>query len=201
MISCDDYQNKIVAVLDNEVNEDDEKMLFTHLAECPECRAFHAEAIRTRHIFSIAMATKPKVTIRRQFMRMVEAEAQQWQNRSGPPQIHRQTRLKTDSRHLVIAGGLVAAVLLIVSWLACYSMSRELAELQGQLQGAQQDLAIAHAQGQSEEGRNRERKAITALYLRMAELEQRVEQVSRLRNTLLPEEQYGLSGKQDGLYK
>jgi len=199
MISCDDYQKKVVALLDNESSEEDEKLLSAHLAECPDCRAFYGEAMRTRQLFSIATATKPAVTIGRQFMRIVEADAQQGKNRSGPPQTRSQTRFKMDSRRLLMAGGLAAAILVVVSWLACYAMSREVGQLRSQLQGAQQDLAVALAQGQTEKDRDKEQTAITALYLRMAELEQRVERVSLPRTILLPVERHGLSDRQDDL--
>jgi len=194
MISCDDYQKKVVALLDNESSEEDEKLLSAHLAECPDCRAFYGEAMRTRQLFSIATATK-----RRRFMRIVEADAQQGKNRSGPPQTRSQTRFKMDSRRLLMAGGLAAAILVVVSWLACYAMSREVGQLRSQLQGAQQDLAVALAQGQTEKDRDKEQTAITALYLRMAELEQRVERVSLPRTILLPVERHGLSDRQDDL--
>ncbi len=72
-------------------------------------------------------------------------------------------------------------------------------ELRSQLQGAQRDLAVARAQGQAAEDRDREQKAITALYLRMSELEQRVERVPQLRNTFMPAAQYGSSDRQDDL--
>ncbi len=199
MISCDDYQSKIVAVLDGESSEEVEKLLFAHLAECAECRTFHAEAIRTRHFFSIATAIKPPAKIGRQFMRTVEADAQRGQNRPGPTRTRGQTGFKAESRRLLMAGGLAAAVLLVVSWLACYAMSRKVMELRSQLQGAQRDLAVARAQGQAAEDRDREQKAITALYLRMSELEQRVERVPQLRNTFMPAAQYGSSDRQDDL--
>ena len=195
MISCDDYQNKVVAVLDNESSEQDEKLLSTHLAECPACRAFYAEAMRTRQLFSIATATKPAVTIGRQFMRTVEADAQQGQNRSGPPQTSSQTRFKMDSRRLLMAGGLAAVVLVAVSWLACYVMSREVAQLRSQLQGAQQDLAVARAEEQRKEDRVREQRAITALYVRMAELERRVERFPSRGTAFLPTELTGPSNR------
>jgi anti-sigma factor RsiW len=188
MISCNDYQNKIVAVLDSECSEEDQKLIFAHLAECPECRAFYVEAIRTRQLFSIAMATKAPVTIGRQFMQTVEAEAQQSRSRSSPTQPRRQTRFKMNSRRLVMAGGLAASFLVVVSWLACYAMSRQVGQLRSQLQGARQDLVVARAQGQAAEERDRQQKAIRALYQRMSELEDRFDRYSSSRATFLPAE-------------
>jgi len=199
MITCDDYQNKVVVVLDSESSEQDEKLLFAHLAECPECRAFHAEVTRNRRLFSVVIATKTTVAIGQDFMRTVEADALRSKALYGKKEIRSHAQFWDKHSRVILVGGLAAALLVIVSWLACYAMSRETAELREQLQGAQKDLAVALAQGQLEEDRDREQRAITALYLRMAELEQRVERVSHPRNTLLPAEQYGLSGKQDDL--
>jgi anti-sigma factor RsiW len=199
MNSCDDYQTKIVAVLDGESSEETERLLFAHLAECAECRAFYAEAIRTRRLFSIAMAMKPTMKIGRQFVRTLESDGQRGRNRRGPTSGRGQTGFKVGSHHFLIAGSLVAAILVIVSWLTCYAMSKEVAELRGQLQGTRQDLAVARAQGQAAEDREKEQKAVTALYLRMSELEQRVERVSQLRSTFMPAVQYRSPDRQDDL--
>ena len=64
MISCDEYQKKMVAVLDNEGSDEDERLLSAHLADCPECRAFYDGMVSTRQLFSIATATKGTTTIR-----------------------------------------------------------------------------------------------------------------------------------------
>ena len=158
MISCDDYRNRMVAVLDDESSEEDRKLLFDHLAGCPECRAFYGEAIRTKHLFSIAAATKPTVTMGRQLMRTVEADANQGRNRPGRSETSDRVRSRVDLR--LWASGLAAAVLVLISWLACYAMSREITELRGQLQGAKRDLAVALAQGQAAEDRDKEQRAI-----------------------------------------
>ena len=199
MISCDEYQKKMVAVLDNEGSEEDERLLSAHLADCPECRAFYDGMVSTRQLFSIATATKAAVTIGKDFLRTVEADALRSKKLSGKKHIRSRPLFWHKLPRLVWAGGLAAAFLIILSWLACYAMSREVAALRIQLQGAQQDLAVALAQRQSEEDRDEEQKAITALYLRMAELERRVEGGSLPRTTLLPAERYGVLDRQDDL--
>lgn len=199
MISCNEYQKKMVAVLDNEGSEEDERLLSAHLADCTECQAFYDGMVSTRQLFSIATATKATVTIGQDFLRTVEADALRSKKLSRKKPIRSRALFWHKLPRVVWAGGLAAALLVIVSWLACYSLAREVAELRSQLQGAQQDLAVAHAQRQSEEDRDKEQRAITALYLRMAELEQRVERVSLPRNTLLPVERYGLPDRQDDL--
>ena len=67
-------------------------------------------------------------------------------------------RTRTLSRNklsrVMWAGGAAAAVFLIVaSWLACYSLSREVADVRGRLQAANQDLAVVRAEKQIEEDR------------------------------------------------
>lgn len=199
MISCDDYQKKIVAVLDNEGSEEDERLLSAHLADCPECRAFYAEMVSTRQLFSIAAAKKAAVTIGQDFMRTVEADALRSKKLSGKKDIRSRAPFWDKLPRVVWAGGLATALLVIVSWLACYSLAREVADLKGQLQTAQQHLAIAQEEKQLEEDREREQKAITALYLRMAELEERVDRFSSQRTAFFPTELNGLSDRRSDL--
>lgn len=199
MISCDEYQKKMVAVLDNEGSEEDERLLSAHLRDCPECRAFYDGMVSTRQLFSIATATKATVTIGQDFLRTVEADALRSKKWSGKKHIRSRALFWDKLPRLAWASGLAAAVLVIVSWLACYSLTKEVADLKGQLQDAQQHLAVAQAEKQLEEDRQREQKAITALYLRMAELEERVERFSWPRATFFPTELSGLSDRRSDL--
>jgi len=199
MISCDEYQIKMVAVLDNEGSEEDERLLSAHLADCPECRAFYDGMVSTRQLFSIATATKATVTIGQDFMRTVEADALRSKKLSGKKPIRSRELFWDKLPRVAWAGGLAAALLVIVSWLACYALAKEVADLKGQLRDAQQHLAIAQAEKQLEEGREREQKAITALYLRMAELEERVGRFSSPRTAFFPTELNGLSGRRSDL--
>ncbi|MFC1765374.1 anti-sigma factor family protein [Planctomycetota bacterium] len=192
MMSCEDYQKTIVTALDCEGSEQQEKRIFAHLADCQECRTVYAEAIRTRQLFSIATATKNTVTIGQQFVQAVEAEVQKGRNSSHPTETRTRTELRTNFHGLVWAGGVAAAVLLAVSWLACYWISREVTNLRSQLQGTQQELASARAQSQREEDHDREQRAITALYLRMAELEKQVERSGSHRPAFYSVERNGL---------
>ena len=189
MISCDEYQKKMVAVLDNEGSEEDERLLSAHLADCKECRAFYDGMVSTRQLFSIATAKKATVTIGQDFMRKVEADALRSKKLSGKKHIRSRALFWNKLPRVAWAGGLVAALLVIVSWLACYSLTKEVTDLKGRLQDAQQHLAVAQEEKQLEEDRQREQKAITALYLRMAELEERFNWYSSSRTTFLPAEQ------------
>jgi len=199
MISCDEYQKKMVAVLDNEGSEEDERLLSAHLADCPECRAFYDGMVSTRQLFSIATATKATVTIGQDFLRTVEADALRSKKLSGKKHIRSRPLFWDKLPRVAWAGGLAAALLVIVSWLACYSLTKEVADLKGQLQDAQQHLAVAQEEKQLEEDRQREQKAITALYLRMAELEERVGRFSSPRTAFFPTELNGLSDRRSDL--
>ena len=199
MISCDEYQKKMVAVLDNEGSEEDERLLSAHLKDCPECRAFYDGMVSTRQLFSIATATKATVTIGQDFLRTVEADALRSKKLSGKKHIRSRPLFWHKLPRLAWAGGLAAALLVIVSWLACYSLTKEVADLKGQLQDAQQHLAVAQEEKQLEEDRQREQKAITALYLRMAELEERVGRFSSPRTAFFPTELNGLSDRRSDL--
>jgi len=199
MISCDEYQKKMVAVLDNEGSKEDERLISANLADCPECRAFYDEMVSTRQLFSIATATKATVTIGQDFMRTVEADALQSKKLSRKKKVRSRPLFWDKLPRVVWAGGLAAALLIIVSWLACYSLTREVADLRGQLQAAQQHLAVARAEKERKEDQEREQKAITALYLRMAELEERVYRFSSPRTAFLPTELNGLYDRRSDL--
>jgi len=91
--------------------------------------------------------------------------------------------------------GLAGLLLLIISWLACFMLAKEVSNLRllletsrQELAAANQELAVAKAEKQLEENREREQKAITALYLRMAELESRFEKYSSPRNAFFQTE-------------
>lgn len=198
MISCDDYQKKMVAVLDNENSEEDQKLVFCHLADCHECRAFYNELISTRQLYSIATAMKEPLTIGRDFMRTVENNTIRSKKFSDEKAIRSRTLFRSKFPRLVWAGRAAAAFLLVTSWLTCYSLVREVVDVRGRLQAANQDLAVVRAEKQFEEDREREQKAITALYLRMAELESRVDQYSSPRAAFLSTDQYKLlNGESD----
>ncbi len=181
MISCDEYQKKMVAVLDNEGSEEDEKLLSAHLADCPECRAFYDGMVSTRQLFSIATATKATVTIGQDFLRTVEADALRSKKLSGKKHIRSRALFWNKLPRVAWAGGLAAALLVIVSWLACYSLTKEVADLKGQLQDAQQHLAVAQAQRQAKETQDKQQKAISELHVRAKELEGHVQRGISLR--------------------
>lgn len=189
MISCDDCQKKMVAVLDNESSTEDVKLVFGHLSDCAACRTIYNELISTRQLFSISAAMKEPVIIGHEFMRTVEADAQRSRKFSGKKIMRNRTLSRNKLSRVMWAGGAAAVFLIVASCLVCYSLSREVADVRGRLQAANQDLAVVRAEKQIEEDRQKEQKVITALYLRMAELESRIERYSSPRTTFLPAQQ------------
>jgi len=122
MISSDEYQKKIVAILDNEGSKEDEKLLSAHLADCPECRAFYDEVISTRQLFSFATATKAAVTIGQDFMRTVEADARRSKKLSGEKHVRSRAPFQARLPRVVWAGGLAAAIIIAAIWLLSWSI-------------------------------------------------------------------------------
>jgi hypothetical protein len=199
MISCNECRNKIVSVLDNESSTEQTKLLFGHLADCQKCRAFYNELIITKQLFSIATTMKEPVTIGRDFMRRIETDALHNSKLSGVKQVGIPRLSRKKFSRILWAGTAAAALLIVASWVTCYALAREVADVKGKLQAANRNLAVVRAERKLEEDRKKEQKAITALYLRMAELESRVEQYSSPRTTFIPAEQYKFSNDESGL--
>ncbi len=201
MISCDECQKKLVAAFDNEASKEDDQLISSHLTDCCECRAFYQDMVRLRQQFvSVPMPTlSPAVA--QELMRIAQTDSLPSNRRGHDKNRSRQPLLLRFPR-LTWAGGLAAALLVVSSWLACYALTKRVTDLKQQLQAsrqelavAQQDLAVARAEKQREEDRQREQKAITALYLRMAELERRIDRGSLPGTTFLPTEITGPSNR------
>jgi len=205
MISCDECQKKLVAAFDNEAGKEDEQLISSHLKDCRECRAFYQDMVRLRQQFVSVPMPSLSPAVGQELMRIAQADPLRSNRRGRDKNRSRQPLLLRFPR-LIWAGGLAAALLVVSSWLACYALTKRVTDLKQQLQTsrqelavAQQDLAVARAEKQREEDRQREQKAITALYLRMAELEERVERFSSPRTTFLPTELNELSSRQSDL--
>ena len=198
MISCDECQKKMTAVFDNEAGEVDESLISAHIEDCPECQAFRAHMVKIRQALVSAPVPAVSFELPQECMRAVEANS----DKSREPGFEERAdygRLVVRLRRLAWVGGLAASFLVVVSWLACLLLAGRVLDLKHKLQAAQQDLvlaeqdvAVARAEGQSEKDRVREQKAITALYLRMAELERRVDRSDSPRSAFFPAERNGI---------
>jgi hypothetical protein len=200
MISCEECQKKLVAVFDNEGCEGDEELTKAHLRDCPACRAFREDMARLRRLFgSVDVPALPRM-MGKELVQVIQADSLQRENRPGdnrakkPPLLFRFPRLAWTA-------GLAALFLIIVSLLACYMLSQKVSDLRGRLEASQRqlaavrhDLVVAQATKKREEDRQKEQKAISALYFRMQELEERFNRFSSPRTTFLPAEQNRRSG-------
>ena len=201
MISCEQCQKKLVAIFDNEGCDGDEKLTNAHLKDCPACRAFREDMVRFRKRFtSVAVPNLPKA-VEKQLMQAVQADSLQKGNRLDDNRPKHRRLLLRRPRAAWIAG--MAALFLIgASWLACYTLCKEVSDLRGRLETSRQelaavrhDLAVAQAAKQLEENREKEQKAISALYFRMRELEERFDRYYSPRTTFLPVEQNARSNR------
>jgi uncharacterized protein HemX len=190
MISCEECQKKLVAVFDNEDCKGDKQLIDAHLRDCPACRAFREDIIKLRQQFvSIDVPDLPG--IQKELMQVIQADSLQWEKKPGDNRAKNLPLLLRFPR-LAWAAGWAALFFIIVSWLACYMLTQKVSDLNVRLEASRQELAavrhdlvVAQAAKKHEEDRQREQKAITALYLRMAELESRFEQYSSPRNAFL----------------
>lgn len=205
MISCEQCQKKLVAIFDNEGCKGDEELTNAHLRDCPSCRAFREDMVSLRQRFTSSAVPGLPEAVERQLMQAVRAGSLRRENRLDYNESKHWPLLLRLPRAAWIAG-LAGLFLLIVSWLACFTLSKEISDLRGRLETSGQelasvrhDLAVAQAAKQLEESRDREQKAITALYLRMVELESRVEQYSSARTTFLQTESNRFPDRQGDL--
>jgi len=194
MISCEQCREKLVAIYDNEDCKGDAELANDHLKDCPACREFREDMVRIRKRFVSADVPGLPKAVEKQLIQTVRADSLRRENQRHDNRSKHQPLLLRLPNVAWIAG-LAGLFLLIVSWMACYQLSKEVSGLRDRLEVSGQELAavrknlaVAQAAKQLEENRDREQKAITALYLRMAELESRFQQYSSPRTTFLEKE-------------
>ena len=201
MISCEECQKKMVAILDNEGCDGDEELTNAHLKDCPACQAFREDMARIRKRFISAAVPYSTKAAGKQLMQIVRADSLRRENRLDDNESKCRPVLLRLPRAAWITG-LAGLLLLVVSWLACYTLGKEVSDLRGRLEtsrrelaAVRQDMAVAQAAKQLEESREKEQKAISALYFRMRELEERFDRYSSPRTTFLPAQQNRSSGR------
>ncbi len=177
MTPCDTYQAGIVALFDNEARDEDLRLAAGHLQDCPECRAFCLDLIGIRRTLATAPVPSLSPAARQAVLDAVKAD-----------EPDREQHAKSAKRVWSIGRlGRWAAVLVIGSLLmTCFVLSRTAKDLRLKLGAAEQQVAAFHEQAKLAESQERQQKAISALYFRMAELEERVNRGSPSRRTSLP---------------
>lgn len=198
MISCDDYQKKIVAVFDNESSDDDKELIDIHLKDCPECRSFLEDMVRIRQQFVSVPMPSLSPTVTQELMQA--AQTGSWQRESRKDNNGQQRLpLLVKFPRLAWTGGLAALFLIAASWMVSFSLARKVEALTQELETSRREIARAREKEQLEEAQERQQKAISALYFLMAELEDRVEIVSPPRMISLPTEHYEIPNGQGDL--
>ena len=115
-----------------------------------------------------------------------------WKHLSAEPLFIRFPRL-------VWACGFAALLLIVVSWLVCFILSRKVVDLRHELEVAKRDIAAARTEGRLEEAHQMQQKTISTLYHRVDQLEQRIPKIPSATRIYYPEEAYYLSDMSDGL--
>jgi len=167
MISCDNYQATIVALFDNQAKDDDFRVVAGHLQDCSECRAFCRELIAIRRTVTSASLPSLSPAARQEVLDSIKAG--------------QCDRAKNSGRWLRFGRlGRWAAILVLGALsIACFSLGRTVKDLRTKLGAAEQQVAAIHEQAKLAESEERQQKAISALYFRMAELEERVNRSSQ----------------------
>ncbi|MBN1461335.1 MAG: hypothetical protein JXA57_17545 [Armatimonadetes bacterium] len=191
MATCDKSQAAIVALFDNESKDDDLRLMAGHLQDCAECRAFCRELIGIRRALVSASPPSLSPAARQEILNRIKA---------GPVD-GGELRGKGGARFLRFDGLLRwAAVLMIGSLsIACFVLSGTAKDLRLKLGAAERQVAAIHDQAKLAESEERQRKAISALYFRMAELEERVNRSSRPDRASFPAQTYDPAERQSNL--
>ena len=191
MISCDECQKRIAAVFDNEGGNEDEKLIEVHLRDCPECRAFREDMVKLRQRFVSASVPSQPASIRREVLQSAQADSTRRENRRWDKGAEHQPLLFRFPR-LVWAAGLAALFLIAASWVVSFNLAQKVETLKQELETSRRQVALAKEKEQLEQAQDRQQKAISALYFRMQELEQRVDRSGPPRPASFPVEHNGL---------
>ncbi|MCX5643724.1 MAG: zf-HC2 domain-containing protein [Phycisphaerae bacterium] len=189
MAPCDEYQTRMVALFDNEAGDEDLRLVAGHLQDCPECRAFYLDLVTIRRAGATAPMPSLSPGVRQAVLGKIEADQA---DRTGSRTI--------DWSGMLRFGGLGrwAAVLVIGSLLiTCFVLGRTAKDLRLKLGAAEQQVAASHEQAKLAESQERQQKAISALYFRMAELEERVNRASPSQRASFPVQAYDRRERQN----
>jgi len=170
MTSCDKYQTGIVALFDNEAKDEDLRLVAGHLQDCPECRAFCLELVGIRRVLVSASVPSLSPAARQAVLDNIKAD----QSDRG------ESRARNCARFLHFGGLWRWAAVLVIGSLSivCFVLGGTARDLRLKLGAAEQQVAAIHEEAKRAASEERQRKAISALYFRMAELEERVNRAS-----------------------
>ncbi len=191
MTSCAEYQRRIVMFFDSEAGDEDLRLVAGHLQDCPECRTSCLELVGIRRALASACPPSLSPTVRQGVLDSIQA---------GPSD-RKESRGASGARFLYLGGlGRWAAVLVIgLLSMGCFALGRTAKDLRVKLGSAEQQVAAIQEQAKLAEYQERQQKAISALYFRMAELEERVKRGSPSQRASYPTQAYDRSARQSNL--
>ena len=184
MTSCDEYQAGIVALFDNEAGDEDLRLAAGHLQDCSECRAFYMDLVGIRRTLTTAPVPNISPAAREAVLDGIKA------GRS-----RRRVDAWVKNPPYRWAAVLVIGLLLI----ACVALGKTARDLRTRLGAAERQVAAIHEQARLAESEERQQKAISALYFRMAELERRIDRSSGPQEARFTEWPYGSPERHNGL--
>jgi len=188
MTSCDEYQTRIVALFDSEAGDEGLRLAAGHLQDCPECRAFYLDLVTIRRAGVAAPIPSLSSAARQAVLDSIKAD------QTAP------TRSCAKDRSGLLRFGRLgrwAAVLVIGSLsIVCFALGRTAKDLRLKLGAAEQQVAAIQEQAELAESQERQQKAISALYFRMAELEERVNRFSPSQRASFPAQGYDRPARQ-----
>lgn len=188
MTSCDEYQTRIVALFDNEAGDEDLRLAAGHLQDCPECRAFCLELVGIRRTLASASMPSLPPAARQAVLDNIKADQAD----------HREPCRLAGARLLRLWRWAAILVIGLLS-IACFALGRTAKDLRIKLGAAEQQVAAIHEQAKLAESQERQQKDISALYFRMAELEERVNRGSPSRRASFPTQAYDHAERQSNL--
>jgi anti-sigma factor RsiW len=191
MTACKEYQARIVALFDNEAVDEDLRLTAAHLSDCPACRALYLDLVTLRRAEAAGPVPSLSAGTRRAVLDGIKAD------QATPAGSHAPDRsgMFRSGRVQRWAAVLVIGVLSVVS----LGLNRQARDLRDRLGAAEQEVAAIHEQRQLAEAQERQQKALSALYFRMAELEERVKRGSPSQRTAFPTPPYDHPPRQDNL--
>ncbi len=191
MTSCNEYQAGIVAFFDNEAGDEDLRLVAGHLRDCPECRAFCLDLIGIRRTLVSASHPSLSPAVRQAVLNEVKND------QSDHSKSHAKDRARFRQVGILMRWAAVLAICVLS--IACFTLGRTAKDVRARLRAAEQQVAVAHEQARLAESEERQQKAISALYFRMAELEYRVNRSSRPERASLPAQVHDRLERQNDL--
>jgi hypothetical protein len=188
MTSCDKCQVRLLALLDNETTEEELRLGAAHLQGCHACRAFCLDTLRIRQQFDSAPVPHMSAVKKQTLIASIRGD----QNNSKGLQVNPSSKQRRHSPRLRRLGQWAAIIIIGLSWALGFGLNREITDLRAKLRVTEQHIVQARQEDELKTAQKKQQKAISALYFRMQELEDRVDRSDSPRPTFFPTKRNGL---------